>query len=63
MEKTPRTSDVIAHFLHELETPARDLTPWETNFIESISEQFDRRGTLSEKQFEILERIYAEKTA
>jgi len=45
--------------LHEVKHP---LTPWEKNFIESIADQFDRKGSLSEKQEAILERIYAEKT-
>ncbi len=38
------------------------LTPWETSFMESITDQFDRSGRLSDRQVEILERIYAEKT-
>jgi len=38
------------------------LTKWEENFLESISEQLTERGSLSERQVEILERIYAEKT-
>jgi len=61
--KTPKTTDVIEHFLEELKAPAKELTKWEQDFIISISDQFDRRGSLSDKQFEILERIYAEKTA
>jgi len=48
--------------LQALESPHKDLTEWEENFLESISDQFDKRGTLSDKQFEILDRIYAEKT-
>lgn len=39
-----------------------DLTKWEQGFIESITQQFEERGTLSDRQEEILERIYAEKT-
>jgi len=38
------------------------LSKWEEEFLESISDQLDRSGTLSERQAEILERIYAEKT-
>ena len=38
------------------------LTHWERDFVESVGEQLERRGTLSERQQEILERIYAEKT-
>lgn len=45
-----------------LETPSKDLTEWEEQFLESILKQFTQKGTLSDKQFEILDRIYAEKT-
>lgn len=31
---------------------------WEANFVESVSTQFKDRGKLSDKQCEILERIY-----
>jgi hypothetical protein len=34
------------------------FTKWESNFIESIYEQFERKKDLSDKQCEILERIY-----
>jgi hypothetical protein len=37
------------------------LTDWECQFIEDISDQWDRRQWLSDKQKEILERIYVEK--
>lgn len=60
---TPRTREMILHMIGELQTPAKTLTKWEENFVSSISDQFDRRGSLSDKQFEILESIYAEKTA
>lgn len=59
----PKTrKELIKHFLHELETPYKELTAWETDFVESVSDQFTRKGTLSDKQYTILERIYAEKT-
>ena len=35
-----------------------DLTKWEQNFIVSIEEQFAAKGTLSDRQCEILEQIY-----
>jgi uncharacterized membrane-anchored protein len=38
-----------------------DLTKWETNFLESIDDQLSRSGKLSERQQEILEKIYVEK--
>jgi hypothetical protein len=59
----PDKKAVIQQMFHALESPNKDLTEWEENFLESISKQFDQRGTLSDKQFEILDRIYAEKTA
>jgi DNA-binding MarR family transcriptional regulator len=37
------------------------LSVWERNFIESIADQYDRRHSLSDRQREILERIYVEK--
>ena len=39
-----------------------NLTKWEKDFMESITEQFAGRKSISDKQEEILERIYAEKT-
>lgn len=61
--KTKQTPEIIEHFLTELKNPFPSLTLWEENFIISITDQFNRKRTLSPKQFEILERIYAEKTA
>jgi hypothetical protein len=37
------------------------LTQWERNFIENISDQWERKRWLSDKQEEILERIYVDK--
>jgi hypothetical protein len=38
------------------------LTKWEESFLESVSEQIEEHGSLSERQAEILERIYVEKS-
>lgn len=54
---------LIEHMLSALDTPSRELTEWEETFLESVREQFEQRWRLSERQAEILERIYAEKTA
>ena len=40
----------------------KSLTSWELGFMESITDQFERSKSLSARQSEILERIYAEKT-
>jgi hypothetical protein len=38
------------------------LTPWESDFVDSVEDQLNRKGKLSDRQEEILEHIYAEKT-
>lgn len=53
---------LVPHMLHELDTPSKTLSSWEEGFIASVSNQWDARGTLSDRQFETLERIYADKT-
>lgn len=60
MKFEPETVD---YFLDMVKHHAsKELTPWETQFIESIDDQWGRSRHLSDKQLEILERIYAEKT-
>ena len=41
-----------------IEANDKKLTTWETEFFESVQEQWKRKGKLSEKQLEVLERIY-----
>ena len=55
--------DLAVHMLREFESPSKTLTSWEEKFLESINTQWQDREWLSERQMEILERIYAEKTA
>lgn len=38
------------------------LTPWEERFIEDVELYFIKRGNITDKQEEILERIYKEKS-
>jgi len=52
---------VIEYWLDKISTEGKGLTKWEENFIESIKEQFEKRGTLSDRQEEILEKIYTDK--
>jgi len=53
---------VIESWIYACREHAERLTKWEQDFIESVSEQFDAGRDLSERQREILERIYADKT-
>jgi hypothetical protein len=52
----------IEHMLTSCDQDSDRLSKWEQDFIESLAEQWEERGTLSERQREILERIYEEKT-
>lgn len=59
----PEKAKLIDHMFELLETPNKELTSWEEDFLASTKEQWELRWWLSDRQFEILERIYAEKTA
>lgn len=42
----------------ELEAGNSNITEWETEFIESVSDQFGRSSYLTENQINTLHRIY-----
>lgn len=52
----------VSNFIDALQTPHKPLSPWEESFLESITDQWETKQWLSDRQLEILERIYAEKT-
>jgi hypothetical protein len=49
-------------WLAACEEHAERLSKWEADFIESLRDRMDSGIPLSERQAELLERIYAEKT-
>lgn len=53
---------VVADWIESVNSEGRGLAAWELGFMESIADQFERSGSLSDRQEEILERIYANKT-
>ena len=55
-------ASVIASWINAIQTDSDGLTKWEEEFINSIDDQMERHGSISDRQEEILERIYAEKT-
>lgn len=59
MEQDPK---VVAHWIQTILESGVNLSKWEADFVASLEEQFERKKSLSEKQLEILERIYADKT-
>ena len=57
-----QSKEVIADWIAQIQEEGKGLTNWEEAFILSIQEQFELRGSISDRQEEILERIYAERT-
>lgn len=59
----PLDNKIYLDWIETIKTEASDeLSSWETSFVESIESQLRSGRLMSEKQHEILERIYAEKT-
>lgn len=54
--------EVLQSWCDAIEENQRKLTKWELDFAISVTEQLTTKGWLSDRQIEILERIYAEKT-
>lgn len=54
--------DVLKAWIGAIDDESEELTEWEVNFINSIDEQLVRSGSLSQKQQEILEKIYVKYT-
>jgi hypothetical protein len=54
--------ETITVWIDKIQEEGRGLSKWEQDFVQSVSNQFCERGSISDRQEEILERIYAEKT-
>ena len=57
-----KPKEVIREWIELVNTEERNLSKWEQDFMDSITEQFEERGSISDRQEEILELIYSEKT-
>ena len=55
-------TDEIRNYLKLVTEHGRGLTPWETEFVASLTEQFNERAWITDKQREILDRIYKDRT-
>ena len=51
-------ADDISTMLEDCEKRESKLTEWEATFIDSLSSQYIKRGSLSEKQCDIPEKIW-----
>ena len=54
--------DTLKRFIVELQEDGVNLSKWEEDFVENVREKLARYGSLSVRQVEILDRIYAERT-
>jgi hypothetical protein len=60
---TPKDAETLQTWIDTIQNEASDeLTSWEVGFIESVQQSLNRYGKLSQRQEDMLERIYAEKT-
>jgi hypothetical protein len=54
--------EVVEKWIKTCLEDGKGINAWENEFLVSVSEQLERKGTLSDRQEEIIERIYADKT-
>lgn len=60
----PQPLEVIKEWIDSIIKEASDeLSDWEMEFVESVQKRNNKGQDLTEKQQDILERIYAEKTS
>lgn len=50
-------------WIEECEKVESLLSEWELQFVKSVKDQLEKKGSLSARQIEVLERIYADKTS
>ncbi len=55
--------EILRQWIECIDEEGRGVTDWERSFVESVSEQIDRSGTLTDKQIDQLEGIYARRTS
>lgn len=58
----PEPIEVYQSWIDQCHQQSTELTAWELDFCDSLQERLDRKVNLSERQVEILEKIYSEKT-
>lgn len=58
---TRQPDKVIRQWLDSVNTEGKNLTTWETRFMENVTDQFCNGGKLSLKKEQRLEQIYCER--
>lgn len=60
----PQPNEVLKNWVDTiLEEASDNLNDWETKFIDDMQLRINNKWSLSQRQEEILEKIYAEKTS
>lgn len=54
--------EVIQRWISTIQKDGRGLTPWENTFIADVARQAAGHGKFSDRQVELIERIYSDKT-
>ena len=62
MSRTKEQTEIWQEWIEACQNVRRKLTKWESDFVDDIENQLKESGSLSERQAEILEGIYANKT-
>jgi hypothetical protein len=57
-----KANDTLEGYLEQIQIHGLNLTTWEEDFVESVAAQVKAGHPVSERQAEIIERIYAERT-
>lgn len=56
------TREQLQRFVDEIRENGTNVSKWEADYVDSVADQLERTGRLSDRQVEILDRIYAERT-
>ena len=56
------TSKEYRKWVEKIQMEGKELTAWEEDFVESMRQRIDEGWNLSDRQAEILEGIYSERT-
>lgn len=59
----PKPKEVLLHWVSELDKVWSTLNDWETHFVAGLSFRIKNGEKISQRQQEVLEKIYAEKTS
>jgi hypothetical protein len=54
--------ETLEYWITTIQEEGKRVTKWESDFVASLADQLEENGRLSERQIDILEKIYANRT-